>query len=274
MVDSTAEEKPKEERPVRAYSEASRARLETLAELEAKIKEIEAEVDLCSDNSLKEPVPTKHRLAQVVGLLDELQFSEIDGILTVDLQSGQTTAKQRRKDLHGRVDAARERVQKLLAEIDASGRLEDQPLSKSVDVECSEDDLSERYEAASAEILEEARKRSEAARQARAQRKSHVAVRFAETEGQRIEDAAKTQLVNALFDDDPSLATRRALAKALAAVHRARQSGHVSAVVATQLKTMLLAQGDLPKSYVSHILLANDDTALLLVLRTIIVGEL
>ncbi|KAF0754106.1 hypothetical protein AaE_005458 [Aphanomyces astaci] len=101
----------------RIYSNASESALDQLTELqslvnrlERKVKEVEWQVTVHNASPTiprAQLIESKNSLAQMVGSLDKLQYSGIDGVITAQLKSGKDCVRDQRKALNKHCETLR-----------------------------------------------------------------------------------------------------------------------------------------------------------------------
>eukprot|EP00617_Octactis_speculum_P002357 CAMPEP_0185781304 /NCGR_PEP_ID=MMETSP1174-20130828/101860_1 /TAXON_ID=35687 /ORGANISM="Dictyocha speculum, Strain CCMP1381" /LENGTH=115 /DNA_ID=CAMNT_0028471225 /DNA_START=140 /DNA_END=487 /DNA_ORIENTATION=+ len=92
----------------------SESTLKKLDDLEESFSGFIQELDLIEEMkdaaSYEELAEAKNRLAQLNGLLEKFQFTEVDAVDTANLHSGKSQARAQRKGLNSEVDGLRERI--------------------------------------------------------------------------------------------------------------------------------------------------------------------
>lgn len=84
---------------------------EELGYLEARVTAPSSALtsDLC--------ISTKNDLAQLSGTLDQLQYGQVDAVVTAELQSGKENAKESRKSCNRKCEQLRKRILQLHAKL-------------------------------------------------------------------------------------------------------------------------------------------------------------
>jgi len=79
-----------------------------LRRMERQVYKIEEQFEMKLEKD--ELLVFKTTIAQLVGMLDKLQFNGIDSVITAQLQSGKEKAREKRKTLNQRCEKLRQKI--------------------------------------------------------------------------------------------------------------------------------------------------------------------
>lgn len=97
---------------LRKYSTKSQEAILSLLELKQSIQSMENQISEIEKSQVPQDKKAKmvNDLRQLSGSLDRLQYSGVDGVITAELNSGKTNAKELRRSLNQRCEDLRDRI--------------------------------------------------------------------------------------------------------------------------------------------------------------------